>query len=360
MHAIDFNGKLRLSRAATFFFFHNQFGGGGVAKRASRQPIFLAALIRSGYLPTEVPPTVTTRYYADFCRDNYIGLKSQLNRVIKLSTKYDTYTVPKPLSGRRNLALVHPLAQLGVSLLITQNRARIKHIISKSGASLYRTTEDIDNFKAFAGLDFRAWSKLKSRLYSNNRYILIADISRFFYTAYTHSLPWAVIGKERAKEWLAHNRSRLDGHWSSQLDRALQACQSRETFGLPVGPDTSRVLAEILLAGVQADSALRAALGDHDRFRLLDDFVVGFDTEHDARRALTSLRRALWKFNLQLNEEKTKILPSSLVYEEQWRLEIGSISLADIDGVEQEAAISRLIDITLSYCSRFNTAAPAS
>jgi hypothetical protein len=238
-------------------------------KRASNQPEFLAALIRTAYLPLEIPPAVTTRYFSDFCKTEYSSLKTQKSSLIQLTTKYDTFTAPRPVSYRRNLALVHPLAQLGISLLITEHRGKIKEIIRKRGTSLYRTNEDLEWRKAFAGLDFREWETRTARLYSECSFILKADISRFFYTAYTHSIPWAVLGKEKAKDWLIHNRKRLNAHWSSNFDTALQSCQSRETFGIPVGPDTSRIIAEILLAGVEADENLTASVAGGPALRLL-------------------------------------------------------------------------------------------
>ena len=235
-------------------------------ERASRQPDFLAALLRTAYLPEELPPAVTSRYFAEFCKANFSYLRSQLDKSLKSSTSYDTFTAPKAKSGRRNLAVVHPVAQLSISLLMTQHREIIRRMIAKAGTSLYRTDEDVQNGKAFAGLDFRKRQLLMAQLNSKFPFILQADISRFFYTAYTHSIPWAIVGKEKAKNWLQHDRRRLATHWSSKFDTALQSCQSRETFGIPVGPDTSRVIAEILLSGVETDRTLAPFLKRAMRF----------------------------------------------------------------------------------------------
>jgi hypothetical protein len=240
------------------------------------------------------------------------------------------------------------LPQLGLSLLITER-----------GTSLYRTVEDPAASKAFAGLDFRSWEMLAARLYSENPFVLKADISRFFYTAYTHSIPWAVLGKEKAKDWHVHNRKKLRAHWSNDFDTVLQSCQSRETFGIPVGPDTSRIIAEILLAGVESDKAFAAAVKGRKAFRLLDDFLIGFDDERAAHKALGALRSALWKFNLQLNEEKTGVARSRTLFREKWKLEFGAIVLASSDPKVQERDIYRLVDLTLHFCSEARTGGPA-
>jgi hypothetical protein len=288
-------------------------------------------------------------------------LRRSSSSLILQSTTYDTYTAPRVVDGRRNLALVHPLAQLGLSLLITKHRQRIKEIIGRGGTSLYRTEEGIKNGRAFVGLDFRKWDAIKARLSSESSYILKADISRFFYTAYTHSIPWAILGKERVKEWLAdkQKKKKLRAHWSNDFDTALQSCQSRETFGIPVGPDTSRIVAEILLAGVEADGVFASSVHGRPAFRLLDDFMIGFDEEIEARKALGALRSALWKYNLQLNDQKTAVVHSKAVFLDRWKLEFDAIAISDGDSSRQERDIYRLVDLTLHFCSEAGTGTPA-
>jgi len=107
------------------------------------------------------------------------------------------------------LALVHPIAQLGVFITdYSEIEKNIKQLIARSGTSLYRTDESIEDGKAFLGLDFRKREPLAAQLNSEFPFILQADISRFFYTAYTHSIPWAVLGKDKVKDWLQHDRKR--------------------------------------------------------------------------------------------------------------------------------------------------------
>jgi hypothetical protein len=172
------------------------------AAKLSKPARFFSALIRRSYFPTELPPAITTYFFADFCGKNYSFLKGQQPSLRKTATHYETFTAPRTKSGRRNLALVHPLAQTNISLLITEHRKKIRDIISGSKSSLYRTNEDLKNFVAFSGLDFQKRSALQAQAYSEYPITLNADISRFFYTIYTHSIPWAVLGKEKAKAWL--------------------------------------------------------------------------------------------------------------------------------------------------------------
>jgi hypothetical protein len=331
------------------------------AKATRSKPAdFFAALIRSSYFPGELPPAITTRTFAEFCKSQYGFLKTQQSMLTSKTTNYETFTAPRTGSGRRNLALVHPLSQAGLSLLITQHRAKIREFISKSGTSLYRTDENIAASRAFSGLDFRKWRSARAKTYSEYQFVLQADISRFFYTVYTHSIPWSVIGKEKVKHWLStKNKRRLEKHWSNGFDVALQSCQSRETFGLPVGPDTSRIIAELLLAGIEKDQDLQTFFNARPAFRLVDDLIIGFEQESEARRCLAALRRALWKFNLQLNDEKTVILPSKAIYREKWEFEHNAIVVSDVDVSKQEIDIYRLVDLSLRYCTEHKSDRPA-
>jgi len=49
-------------------------------KRASNKSSFLEALIRTGYLPQEIPPAVTTRYFAQFCKSEFAALNADKKR----------------------------------------------------------------------------------------------------------------------------------------------------------------------------------------------------------------------------------------------------------------------------------------
>ena len=180
--------------------------------------------MRTAYFPTEIPPIITTRFFADYCKKEFSTLEKQSESLLKLSTRYDTFTAPRSDSGRRHLALVHPLGQLAISLVITKNRVKLTSALSRSKSSLYGVAQAPSLSRAFSGLDFDEWRHRKFELCAAYPFLLRADISRFFYTIYTHSIPWAVLGKEKAKDWYFNHRKRLNAHWSSYLDRALQCC----------------------------------------------------------------------------------------------------------------------------------------
>jgi hypothetical protein len=328
-------------------------------KRAVNRSVFLGALLQTGYFPRELPPVFTARHFAEHCEKDYKWADQLPATALRRWTKYETISAPKPSGGRRNLALVHPVSQLALSLLITEHRKKISNIVAGTNVSLYSTAENIKEFKAFDGLQFRARDERLFELCSKYDFVLRADISKFFYTLYTHSIPWSVAGKRTAKEWIRQNDEKRRTHWSSKLDLAVQCCQDGETVGIPVGPDTSRILSELVLAGIETDNDYLSVVKNQDRFRLLDDFAVGFDDEKSAEVAVSELRKALWKFNLQLNDEKTRVVESTRAVEDTWKLQFRNIKLSDKSVVSQRSYLYWLTDHSIKLCEEYNDGRPA-
>lgn len=83
--------------------------------------------------------------------------------------------------------------------------------------------------------------------------------------------------------------------------------------GTPQGGVISPLLANVYLHYVLdlwADQwRKRQASGEMIIVRYADDFVIGFEQEADARRFLNELKERFRTFNLELHEEKTRIIP---------------------------------------------------
>ena len=149
----------------------------------------------------------------------------------------------------------------------------------------------------------------KARGRASSRYIAIADVSRCYPSIYTHSLAWATMGKAAAKV-------SKSGGLGNDLDRAVRDAQDGQTVGLPIGPDTSFVLAELLLA--ERDEALRRLLPWVRGFRSYDDYEFHCTTRSEAETVIATLQSVLAEVELSLNPSKTGVheLPQSL--EKSW------------------------------------------
>jgi hypothetical protein len=323
----------------------------------------LGFLLKSHYLAEEFPGVVTTSNFATYCVNKHASLET-VKALLGRTTLYGTFSAPRAVGTRRVLALPHPTSQLALSRIIAENRDTIAAIIDSSKITLYKTSSKIKESRAFVGLDFRSRAKAEARILARSPVILKADIANFFHTIYSHSLPWAVLGKQDVKNTREGKdksaKDELKNHWSSKIDEAIQSGNSRETFGIPVGPDTSRIIAEILLAGIHKEEPFAKLMVGRDAYRLVDDFFIGFDDESAARRCHDALRRVLWDYNLHLNETKTKITPASQVFENGWKFDIENFRITDTSPSKQHVAVGRLLDITLRHCESEQDWRPAS
>ncbi len=141
------------------------------------------------------------------------------------------------------------------------------------------------------------------------QFLLVADVSRFYPSIYTHTIEWAISSKARAKQKLKNRTKKVS--IGAALDGLVQACQSGQTRGIPIGPAASMLLSELLLTKVDAKLKRRKII---DGFRYSDDYELTFGDRSQAERALAVLEDSLADFELELNPAKTTIheLPQEL------------------------------------------------
>ncbi|MAY36668.1 MAG: hypothetical protein CMN84_11270 [Spongiibacteraceae bacterium] len=140
-----------------------------------------------------------------------------------------------------------------------------------------------------------------------NRLIKL-DVSKCFDSIYTHSVGWALLGKETQKEVLGKVKSNFpDG-----FDSLMQSMNLGETNGIIIGPEFSRIFAEIILQAIdqEVERALLASKKpiynkrDYEVFRYVDDYFVFYNNQEDKDAILEQLQHVLKKFKLHLNSAK--------------------------------------------------------
>jgi len=150
-------------------------------------------------------------------------------------------------------------------------------------------------------------------------YCLIADVSRFFPSIYSHTIPWALNGKAAAKldpDW------KSTAVWGNRLDFSVRQAQSRQTIGIPVGPDGSKIVAEIIMSSVDREFVRLSGSQVATYVRHVDDYWIGGHTIDECERHLRNLRSTLKEHSLDINELKTKIISTKFVFGESWPSEI--------------------------------------
>ncbi len=150
---------------------------------------------------------------------------------------------------------------------------------------------------------------------STGKFILKADISNFYGSIYTHTIPWAIHGKPETRAAMKA-RVELPG---DKLDKLCRAMQDGQSVGLPVGPDSSLLLAEIILSKVDT-TVLGTTVGKGLRF--IDDYELVFDSEAEAIEIRTKLQSVLAEFRLTLNPVKTEIQRLPIGLDDGWSREL--------------------------------------
>ncbi len=100
-------------------------------------------------------------------------------------------------------------------------------------------------------------------------------------------------------------------------------------MGIPIGPATSHVLAEVVLSAV--DVRFQQAMGEPlQGFRAVDDYELAFVSRSAAEKALAELQSTLLKYELQLNERKTRVVKLPDVLQDAWTNTLRSVGADDL------------------------------
>lgn len=143
------------------------------------------------------------------------------------------------------------------------------------------------------------------------------DISKCFESIYTHSICWALINKSIVKDKIGLSGSTFGG----QFDKLMQNLNYGETNGIIIGPEFSRIFAEILLQ--QIDQEVKRQLKnqmpqiqykvDYEIFRYVDDVFVFFNEDHIKEDVLRVYRLILKDFKLYINDAKSELIKKPII-----------------------------------------------
>lgn len=143
------------------------------------------------------------------------------------------------------------------------------------------------------------------------------DISKCFDSIYTHSITWALLGKEVVKKNLNDSKKTF----GNNFDVLMQKLNYNETNGIVIGPEFSRVFAELILQKID-DNAKKElendklfSKKDFEIFRYVDDYFVFYNEESVKDKILTTFRLGLREFKLYLNDAKTQYYDKPIITE---------------------------------------------
>ena len=260
----------------------------------------LDALLRKGYLPKELPPLFSTEAFADCIKSHEQQLPAPFTQQKPIWTLPTHHNLARVGGLRRRLSVPNPFNFFRLARTFDANATVLNGKWAASPYSHTKPAMSANQTRAIAPSNQdRATPRALIRV--GARYLLRADISQFYPSIYTHTIPWAAHTKEIAKA--NRNDMRLFGN---VLDKELQACQHGQTKGIAVGPDTSLGIAELLLS--QIDCRLTRESDIRGGVRFIDDMELTFRRLADGENALCQLEGLLFEYELQLNSNKTKIV----------------------------------------------------
>ena len=121
------------------------------------------------------------------------------------------------------------------------------------------------------------------------------------------------------------HRTLTEGTFADRLDMLVRNCNSNQTIGVPIGPETSRILAEIISSRIDLDFSEQ--LGDLPGKvvdRLQDDWAVGAATLEKSEKILSVISSCYREYGLAVNGSKTSISHILASDQENWKSEISA------------------------------------
>lgn len=254
------------------------------------------------------------------------------------------YRTRKTGGGKRNLAIPHPAAQIGFADFYKDFDSYIENVCGRSSYSLRHPTrvgshfyqsqyasksddasqvdEDPASFSAqrtwaSSYFSYRHFTHIHKFFGSQDflsleqqySWMLKLDVARCFESIYTHSITWALRGKDFGKE----NKKRK--FFESCFDTRMRNANWGETNGILIGPEVSRIFAECIMQSI--DVELSMSLGsDRNKItvrRYVDDYFLFSNSTEVLSRAESTIESIASKFNLHFNQSKRSLVPRPFV-----------------------------------------------
>lgn len=244
----------------------------------------------------------------------------------------------------RQLGIPHPESYIVQCLALARHWDKIKRHCAKPSIPVSRVFVRNGVGPRLFRMNYKGWERLEDeeadlRAQSGARYIVRTDISNCFPSIFTHSIPWALHGRLKAKKerWSLL----LEGNL---LDRVTRDTRDGQSNGLLIGPHASNVLSEIVLTDID-----RELVAEHGRYsRHIDDYEYAARTNEEAEAFVRHLGTLLRNYELTINEKKTTTTPMPVTIGEDWIRELSAFNFASGGGVVRFRAVRQFMDLALT------------
>lgn len=317
----------------------------------------VSRVLLSETIPYDVPIIFTNNWFYNLI-SNYESINDDLKLIVEsvlVNKDLRSHTVPmkykirKTASSLRELSVLHPSSQHKWVHFYSEFYSKIVHYCSKSKFSIrapskisstyyiknnyedlrklksdtVNTSRDENKFKHFTSFfAYDGYTKVSKFFTSDDFYQLetkysifkTLDISRCFDSIYTHSIEWAAKNKGHAKTVKNGSES-----FASIFDALMRNSNYKETNGIVVGNEVSRIFAEVILQDTDCEVEKRLKdksilLGkDYDIRRYVDDYFIFASDDYISKVVENEIEDVLRKFKLFFNHQKSSELKKPFI-----------------------------------------------
>lgn len=221
----------------------------------------------------------------------------------------------------RPMTLIHPMIYINLVNIITEEanwKELQKHFSTRKTPGITCCSIPIvAKNNQYKNVILNWWNSFEQKSLSlllKYRCMAKADITNCYGSIYTHSIEWALQGKEKVKyrrqPW--HKK----GSFSSlgkDLDLVIESMQSGQTNGIPQGSVLMDFIAEIVLTSIDKDlckSLKKLSIIANEDYKILryrDDYRIFSNSRRTLELILNELNKSLCSYGLALNSKKTSI-----------------------------------------------------
>lgn len=300
-------------------------------------------LLAYGLFAEKLLPVFTAVPFFHYCKTISVPFKACWNEYIRFRTM-------RNINVPRLMGIPNPFKYQRVCSELRDNWDMIRaHFHEQTDGQSYRVSRihvrKQHNEKRIFDMNYKNWrvdgnpeSDLLIHEKGVSRFLVQADISTCFPSIYTHSIPWALVGKEVAKQNVKNKDI-----WYNRIDRACSDMRNGETHGLLIGPHTSNLLSEIILTVVDKELYEKG----YRYARNIDDYNCYVNSHNEALLFLRDLEESLREFDLPLNHKKTKIIELPVGIEKNWKHQLGDFPKVGESGMVEYPQVNTFIDTAL-------------
>jgi hypothetical protein len=274
-------------------------------------------LLAYGLFTEKLPPIFTSNGFFDYCQESN-------PHITKKHSDYIYYESMREINIPRQFGIPNPFLYQKLCASLRDNWENLLHYFKlqtkDNNHKISRLhIRKLENSPAVFEMNYKNWKIDGSHepdLLMGKKYIVHADIASCFPSIYTHAIPWALVGKDIAKN------NRDQNKWFNKIDFCTRNLKDQETHGLLIGPHASNLLSEIILVNI--DNKL-STQGWHNFTRHVDDYTCYVSTYEEGQRFISALSDNLRFYDLLLNYKKTSINELPYASVEQWVRQLNAL-----------------------------------